>query len=355
MPLNYGVLKGKIDEFRREDDDRSPHLQIRIVDDNGQAWRVPVNVLSSDQSFLIFHRVDPLQSHPVLAGLTQLASGFTELTVSARSASNALDFFRSPLFDWPAGIEIPPSAPGENDDLQDILVTYLNTLRSQNGELYVFGAKFPEPGRPQNPRPIDNIFRTTQGVHDVHMNQGNPPGPFEKDNGIFQDGGLILKFPNRFVGLFLRFQSQWLPTNDSNGNRLASSQPVPVGGSPIPSPAPGEPPQNVMFPDVYIERALVNPIGSDVGKEAIVIGNTTTKVVNLEKWSVVDRNDHIEVLSGQLAGGESKLIVLSGNTVQLGNNGGTIRLRDASGNQVHAVSYGKEEAQTKGRYIRFNT
>ena len=38
------------------------------------------------------------------------------------------------------------------------------------------GAKFPEPGQAPNPRPIDHEFNTVQGVHDIHMNQGNPPG-----------------------------------------------------------------------------------------------------------------------------------------------------------------------------------
>lgn len=352
MSIFYGVLQGKADIFKREDNDDTPHLQIRVVDSNNQAWRVPVNVLSADQSFLIFHRADPLQSHPLMAGLTNLAPGFTPLPANVRSVSNALDFFRSPLFDWPTGIEAPPSGPGENDDLQDTLITYLNNLKSQDGDLFVFGAKFPEPGRSPNPRPIDREFGTVQGLHDVHMNQGNPPGAHQDDNGVFQDGGLILRFPNRYVGLFLRFQSQWLPTNDVTGNRLPGAAPIPPGGMlpPVPGPVPG----TVSNPDIYIERALVNPIGNDVGSEAVVIGNTTSSAVNLANWSLVDRNNNEETISGILQAGESRIIALSGAGVQLGNKGGTIRLKDASGNQVHAVSYSKEDAQKEGRYLRFN-
>ena len=44
------------------------------------------------------------------------------------------------------------------------------------------------------------------------MNQGNV-GDFEDDNGVFHDGGLILRFPDRFMGLFLAFQSQRVPTD----------------------------------------------------------------------------------------------------------------------------------------------
>lgn len=356
MSLEYGILAGKVDVFNREDDQDTPHLQIRVIDRNNQAWRVPVNVLSGDGSLLIFHRVDPLQGHPILASLSDLEPGFIPLPLNSRSVSRALDFFRSPLFDWPTGVEVLPSGPGQNDDLQDSLITDLKSLKSQNGDIFVFGAKFPEQGKPFNPRPIDRKFGTNQGIHDIHMNQGNAPGRFEKDNGVFQDGGLILKFSNRYVGLFLRFQTQWLPTDERNGNRIPNkSRPIPAGSN-IPPDSDGDgTPTNVSNPDIYVERALVNPIGSDPGKEVVVIGNASSSDVDLTGWSIVDRNNLAETLSGVLGSGESRRIVLSGNTAQLGNKGGTIRLKDASGHQVHAVSYSKEDGSTEGRYVRFIT
>jgi uncharacterized protein YukJ len=354
MAMHYGVLRARVDVFKREDDFDTPHLQIRVIDGHNQAWRVPVNVLSKDQSFLIFHRVDPLQSHPILAGLPQIAAGFTPLPPPSRSASTAVDYFRAPLFDWPTGVAAPHTGPNANDDLQDVLVMYLEQLQAQNGELFVFGEPFPAPGQAPNPRPIDHEFDTVRGVHNIHMNQGNPnPGPFAGDNGVFQDGGLVLKFPTRYVGLLLRFQTQWLPTNNTTGDRLPGAQPIPPGGF---LPDISEGPSIVSHPIVYIERALINPVGDDVGKEVVVIGNTTTSSVDLTGWSIVDRNNHAEVLSGLLLPpGESRRVVLSGTAVQLGNKGGTIRLKNPAGDQVHAVSYSKEDAQQDSRYIRFNT
>ena len=110
------------------------------------------------------------------------------------------------------------------------------------------------------------------------MNQGNPPGPFARDNGVFQDGGIILKLATRHVGLFLRFQSQHLPTHNTTGNRLPNAQPIPPGGDLEGDPIDGGPVavQPVSFPAAYIERALVNPGGDDPGKEVVVLGNTTT-------------------------------------------------------------------------------
>ena len=163
MALQYGVLRGRVDVFKREDDLSTPHLQIRVVDDHQQAWRVATNVLSGDQSRVVFHRVDPLQSHPIGAALTEIAPGFTLLPPLARSASTALDYFRAPLFDWPTGVAVPSTGPGADDDLQDVLTTYLRQLRDQNGELFAFGAKFPEPGQSPNPRPIDHRVQHPSG------------------------------------------------------------------------------------------------------------------------------------------------------------------------------------------------
>ncbi len=155
-------------------------------------------------------------------------------------------------------------------------------------------------------------------------------------------------------GLFLRFQTQWLPTNDISGHRLAGAQPIPAGSTP--ASGNGEHPSPVSHPAVYIERALINLIGDEPGNEAVVLGNTTTASIDLTGWSIVDKNNKVEVLSGLvLPGGESRRVVLSGNAAQLSNKGGTITLKNSAGDQVHAVSYSKEDAGQEDRYIRFNT
>jgi hypothetical protein len=87
-----------------------------------------------------------------------------------------------------------------------------------------------------------------------------------------------------------------------------------------------------------------------------VIGNTITTSVDLTGWSIVDKNNNAEVLHGVLLpGGESRGVVLSGSGAQLSNKGGTITLKNPAGDQVHAVSYSKEDVGQEDRYIRFNT
>ena len=78
--------------------------------------------------------------------------------------------------------------------------------------------------------------------------------------------------------------------------------------------------------------------------------------MDLTGWSITDRNNNIEIMHDVLIpGGESRTVVLSGSAAQLGNKGGTITLRNPEGEQVHAVSYSKEDAGPENRYIRFNT
>jgi len=213
--------------------------------------------------------------------------------------------------------------------------------------VFAFGSHFHDPA----PKPgIDAEFGTKDGMHDIHMNQGNAPHEHDEDNGIFNDGGLILHFPDHFVGLFLRFKTQWLPT-DPHGNRIPGvSKEILPGATPD-----GTGDIHPVFPAVYIERALANPVEEDPGKEVVVLGNTTLTAVDLTGWSIVDKNNMVEVLGRiLLPAGGSVLVVLSGGGAQLSNKGGTIRLMNPAGVLMHAVSYSQGDA-VEGRFIRFNT
>ena len=69
-------------------------------------------------------------------------------------------------------------------------------------------------------------FRPGRGIHDIHMNQGNPIGSFSDDNGPWQDGGLVFEFPHQklWTAVFLKFQTQAWHTDDKTGD------PIDLGG-----------------------------------------------------------------------------------------------------------------------------
>ena len=341
MSITYGVLRGRPDRYTREDGASTPHLQIRVVDASGQPWRIAVNVQSGDGSEVVFWVVDPLTGHPILNTLPTLATGFTR---TADNSATSLDYVKAPLFDFTLGRALPPSGNANADDLQDLLGLYLDQCKAAGGEVYAFGAKFDS----NLHKPIDIDFGNTDGlhgVHDIHMNQGNV-GAHAGDNGTFHDGGLLLAFPDRLVGLFLAFQSQRVPT-DAVGDASSGATPLSqlIGGHPAPvTDSTGQ---------AYLERALINPVGADPGHEAVELGNYSTTSTSLHGWRIVDRNRRETKLDVVLAGGASAVVTLDGTGIQLGNNGGNLVLLDDRGEQMDSVTYAAGEASVVDRFVRF--
>ncbi len=349
MAIKYGVLRGRPDRFKREDNESSPHLQIRVLENSGQPWRIAVNVQSNTGSDVAFWVVDPLVNHPLLASLPALPFGFSMV---ARNADHALDFVKAPLFDWSRGRVLPPSGNASSDDLQDLLSLFLDQCKKAGGEVYAFGAKFDQ----NLHKPIDIEFGNTDGlhgIHDIHLNQGNV-GDHSGDNGVFHDGGLVLAFPDRFLGLFIGFQTQRIPT-DAAGNAApgskAISQILAAGPPPLPTPPPV--PAPTVRPIIYIERALLNPGGPDTGHEIAVLSSLATTAQTLTNWRLVDKNARITPINTTVGPGASVLIPLDGNGVQLGNEGGTLSLLDDHNIQVDVVTYTADDASAENRYVRF--
>jgi uncharacterized protein YukJ len=339
LAILYGVLRGRPDRYKREDNASTPHLQIRALEDSGQPWRIAVNVQSDSGSDVAFWVVDPLAGHPLLASLPAQVSGFSSV---ARNADHALDYVKAPLFDWPLGRLLPPSGNASSDDLQDLLSLYLDQCKNAGGELYAFGAKFNQ----NLHKPIDIEFGNVDGlhgIHDIHLNQGNV-GAHSGDNGVFHDGGLILAFPERYLGLFLGFQSQRIPT-DASGNAApgaATISQILAGGPILASPS-----------AVYIERALINPSGADPGSEIVVLASLATSAQALTNWHLIDKNARVTPINATLGPGQSILITLDGHGVQIGNQGGTLILQDNNNAQVDVVTYTAEDASPENRYVRF--
>src|SRR5262245_12772556 len=316
MAILYGVLRGRPDRYKREDNTKTPHLQIRVLENSGQPWRIAVNVQSDSGSNVAFWVVDPFPGHPLLASRPGKPSSFSTV---ARKADEALDYVKAPLFDWAHGRLLPPSGSASSDDLQDLLSLYLDQCKNAGGEIYAFGSKFDQ----NLHKPIDIEFGNLDGlhgIHDIHLNQGNVGPPHAQDNGPFHDGGLILGFPDRYVGLFLAFQTQRVPTDDA-GNAAPGAKPLgEIIGIPVPPPPPAQSP-------VYIERALINPSGADPGREIVVLSNLATTPQALTGWRLIDKNARTTTINTTLAAGQAVLLTLDGNGVQLGNQGGNLVLQ----------------------------
>ena len=190
---------------------------------------------------------------------------------------------------------LPPTGQANTDDLQDLLSLYLDQCKAAGGELYAFGAKFDQ----NLHKPIDAEFGNLDGlhgIHDIHMNQGNV-GQHAGDNAVFHDGGIILKFPDRFLGLFLGFQTQRVPT-DTAGNAAPGSTTIGqlISGGP-------PPPPTTVAGTVYMAHALINPTGADPGREIIVLASLSTSAQTISNWRLLDKNGRVTPINATLAAG----------------------------------------------------
>ncbi|MEO1380378.1 MAG: lamin tail domain-containing protein [Pseudomonadota bacterium] len=104
---------------------------------------------------------------------------------------------------------------------------------------------------------------------------------------------------------------------------------------------------------IRIVRALANPEGSDLGREWVAIESNSSMIVDLNGWTIRDKEDRRQSILGSIEPGKTRRIILDRATpqsAQLGNRGGRILLVDASGGEVAAVSY---EAAASGAVQHF--
>ena len=335
----YAVLVGKVESTFRDADD-TPHLQFRLTSDSG-SWKGAINVRSKfDVSVdpqpnvpandLLFYLNDDW-SHPLTAIIENKAYQPGLHFVAREEKAGALDYIRGNLFDPTKMAILPSEVEGENNDLFERLEAVFSEAKEREATVYAFG----EP------------FSNGRGIHNIHMNQGSVIDRFKDTDGVWQDGGLLVRFPERWVAVFTAFQSQCWHTDDITGRANAEGrcsrfsegssgrQGVSSGGL------------------VRIVSALVNPAGRDSGNEQVIVINLGAEPVNLMGWTIVDRLDRTESLTGTLAPGTSQVITLSGKGALLGNTGGTITLLDAQGLRVHGVNYTRSEVRRQGQPVIF--
>jgi uncharacterized protein YukJ len=209
MPIpQYSVLRatprsGKLSS------DRIPHYLIE-AEANGSSWQIAVNVESSDGSEVLFY-IDENFTPPDAEALDSLAQGATSL--AGADANPAVDYLRSKVNNSPLITReqlTPLPLPGHSnaDQLKNAVVQFLNqSVADPDATVYAWGSRYTD---------------GTLGIHNIHMNQGNPvPGSFATDNGIWQDGLLVFSLPasGTYAAVFLAFQDESWDT-DENGNPL---------------------------------------------------------------------------------------------------------------------------------------
>jgi hypothetical protein len=160
------------------------------------------------------------------------------------------------------------------------------------------------------------------------MNQGSA-GRFADDNGVWQDGGLLLHYPtaNQWVAFFLAFQSQAWHTDDATGHPFAE-----IGR---------EEPDG----QVRIIGALVNPVGPAPEAETVTLLNVSPQDVDLSGWRIADRLKNQMMLPQQILPAGHTMRILVQPPPQLGNQGGLITPLNREELKVDGAAYTKAQAR----------
>jgi uncharacterized protein YukJ len=208
MPIpNYSVLKG--DPQPGSVTGFHPHFRIPVQTDGG-AFTIDVNVQSFDNSEVLYAILQNF-TPPTAPSLLALPDG--ETPIPSQPGGLAVDYVREAIGGAPliTRSQMTLLPIGKVSDLHDQLVTVVNqAIEDENGVVYALGSSYADPGG-------------VSGIHDIHMNQGNPLNSHGEDNGIWQDGALYVYLPsqNRWIAVFIAFQTESWQTDD-HGNPVAS-------------------------------------------------------------------------------------------------------------------------------------
>ncbi|MDP4146837.1 MAG: YukJ family protein [Bacillota bacterium] len=200
---NYGVLKCRIVETTKIKG-QTPHFHIHTIAD-GVHFRISINIKSQLSPFDVLYYIDYNFENILTIKLSQLPFGFNPIGGNIKTELG-LDYIRGNLFDLKKLQPLPDEFPGPDNDLNEKIreITH-KALENQESILYVFGKRW----GPEGKKDEYFHFAPSDGIHDIHMNQGNSEF-YMKNNHRWQDGGLFIHYlpENHWNALFFAFQSQ---------------------------------------------------------------------------------------------------------------------------------------------------
>jgi hypothetical protein len=194
---NYGVCIGTLNRFMNDGNAGHWLHGLAYLDTPAGQYRCAIDVDHPDVD--IQYRLYPSLAPSLFAQVASLAEGYHELAKTPDSG--AIDYVRSKLFnpDPGNGAGLDPASwivsTGDN------ALGVLKTVLTGSQRVFIFGESF--------------VDTDMSGMHNVHYNQGDPPGPHQADDGIWQDGCTIALRPDgALVAVLTRFTTQTFNTND---------------------------------------------------------------------------------------------------------------------------------------------
>lgn len=348
MPISkYGLLIGKAVASRLGSGE-NPHYSIAVVDDTKE-YRVAVNVRSEDQSdveYIVF----PAWDHPIKDYLLKMKRGLH--SIDNKNGMPALDYIRANIGNPNSFVPLPMNLIGPDNDLNERINQYVwRAMADTHSTIYIFGAAW------INEQKRDEVFGffPGNGIHNVHMNQGNPDGNHDYENGVWQDGGLIFQFsnPEQWVAIFLKFKTQSWHTKDDDGKPIENLKYSPLEdlkskslSNSIIQTATGQLEGVIKI----IAARIAN--NQDIDKPTVTILNISNFEMSLNGWSIVDTQKNHMSIEGKINAGAAKTISIEDPFI-LSDKGGLITLVDEQGIKVDGVAYSESHILESGWTITF--
>jgi uncharacterized protein YukJ len=231
--MDYRVLKGKVTDGKFDG-----HYQL-LVEAAGAPWRIAFNVRSEEKPYAVRYCIDNNFRDPLTTAMSALAEGLTparDVTGPAvhqyMSANGlAIDFVRGTVLSQNDLQVLEKGKTDAKSYVEQQLGLHVE-LAKQDASSFI--CAFGVPWGPETQPDQYFTFKPGQGIHDIHMNQGNSGSykghNFSDDDGVGQDGALFFSLPASgiWVGFFIAFQSQSFDTDDQGHRRGSASGLKPV-------------------------------------------------------------------------------------------------------------------------------
>lgn len=216
-----------------------PHYVIVLEDTSGNEFKIVTNVksdstLAGEAGYHVLYYWDQYFNHPMLTDLSGLAPDLYQRDFPT------LDYVHdSKLLDLSKMRPITVDTQNERSDINDLINRMLKLNMDRSPVDYEYHGK--SGSDPRKGWSSDSnlmvygfgfLFEPQQdGLHETHMNQGNPRHTpqgvrnHSSENGIHQDGGVLVEIDGKFQALFTAFQTQMVPT-DNKGVPTFNARPI---------------------------------------------------------------------------------------------------------------------------------
>lgn len=146
------------------------------------------------------------------------------------------------------------------------------------------------------------------------------------------------------LGLFAA-ETPIYPRNWRRGARIhGTGETTPSPASPSDS---GEGDDSGVVSSVFIMALLPDPAGIDANNETVILGNSSNVPASIDLWRLADDDGGEMPLSGTVPAGGAYTVRLT-SSLQLGNGGDAVSLRNSAGETVQTVEY---SSTARGQFI----